>query len=244
MLKNALDRLTRRHQGIGYSMLALYGLVWLVRKLSAGAVDIHYRYILMQGVPSQPLLKGRFQEAVDVRPLEGVELLREYDRDCNGAFSRPPLDRDRIQRRVARGDVCIAAKRSTRTVGVLWLTFDAFDETEVKALFIVSPKAGMAWDSNLFIVEDARAGALFVALWEGANQVLRERGYRWSATQTSAFNGRSLQAHKRLGAYRIGRIIYILLGSAQLTLSTLRPHFHLSGPAGNGPVFVVPPPTS
>lgn len=243
MLRNALDRLRRRQQGIGYSMLAVYSLVWLLRKLSAGAIDIHYRYILLQGVPSQRLLKGRFQGAVDVRPLEGAELLHEYDRDRNGAFSRPPLDRDRIQRRVARGDVCIAAKRSLRTVGVLWLTFDAFDETEVKALFVVSPKAGMAWDSNLFIVEDARAGSLFVTLWDGANQVLRERGYRWSATQTSAFNGPSLQAHKRLGAFRIGRILYILIGSAQVTLSTLRPHFHLSGPSGKGPVFVVPPPT-
>ena len=242
MLRTSLDRLRRRQQGIGYSLLAVYSLVWLLRKLSAGAIDIHYRYILLQGVPSQRLLKGRFQGAVDVRPLEGAELLDGRLRPQR-SIQPAAVGPRQIQRRVARGDVCIVAKRSSRTVGVLWLTFDAFDETEVKALFVVSPKAGMAWDSNLFIVEDARAGSLFVTLWDGANQVLRERGYRWSATQTSAFNGPSLQAHKRLGAFRIGRIIYILIGSAQVTLSTLRPHFHLSGPSGKSPVFVVPPPT-
>ena len=225
-------------------MLAVYGFVWLVRKVTAGVVDIHYRYILIQGVPKEPLLKGRFQGAVDVRPLEGADLLREYEHDHDGAFSRPPVDHARIRRRVERGDVCIAAQRSSRTLGVLWLSFETFDETEVKALFVVSPAAGMAWDSNLFIVEDARAGSLFVALWDGANQVLRDKGYRWSATQTSAFNGPSLQAHKRLGAYRIGRIVYVLIGSAQITFSTLRPHVHLAGPSGKGPVFVIPPPAA
>ena len=242
MVKHALDRLRKRRQGIGYSALAVYGFVWLVRKLSGGVIDVHYRYILLQGVPAGPLLKGRFQGAVDIRALQGPELQREYESDRDGAFSRPPVDHDRIRRRVERGDVCIAATRSSRTVGVLWLTFDTFDETEVKALFVVSRKAGMAWDSNLFIVEDARAGSLFVALWDGANQVLRDRGYRWSATQTSAFNGPSLQAHKRLGAYRIGRIVYVLIGSSQVTFSNLRPHFHVTGPSGKGPVFVIPPP--
>jgi hypothetical protein len=223
-------------------MLVLYGFVWLVRKISAGALDIHYRYILLQEVAGDSLLKGRTPGSLDVRSLAGQELMAAYDRDQDGAFSRPPRDRVRTQRRVERGDICIAASRSGRTVGVLWLTFETFDETEVKALFVVSPAAGMAWDSNLFIVEDARSGLVFVALWDAANQLLREKGYRWSATQTSAFNGASLQAHKRLGARRIGRIVYLLLGSWQVTCSTLRPWFHVSGTSGPGPTYVIPRP--
>jgi hypothetical protein len=242
MLRKTLDRLRKRRQGIGSVMLLMYGFVWLVRKLSAGAVHIHYRYILLQQVPAEPLLKRRFDGAIQVRRLEGTELLSEFDRDRDGAFTRPAVDRDWIKRRVEQGDICIAAVRSSRTIGVLWLSFSTFDETEVRAIFVVNAKAGMAWDSNLFIVEDSRAGPVFLLLWEGANQLLREKGYRWSATQTAAFNGASLQAHKRLGAYRIGRIVYVSAGPMQVTFSSLRPHFHLAGPSGNEPVFVIPAP--
>lgn len=222
-------------------MVIAYGVIWLVRKLSAGAIELHYRYILLQPVGAEPLLKRPLEGTADVQPLEGPALLREFDRDTDGAFSRPPRDRSRVQERVERGDVCIAAKQGSRTVGVLWLSFGAFDETEVRARFVVRPEAGMAWDSNLFIVEEARAGLIFVALWDGANAVLREKGYRWSATQTAAFNGPSLQAHKRLGARRIGRIAYLLFGSWQITCSSLAPHVHVCRRSGEGPVFVIPP---
>ena len=242
MFRNTLERLRKRHQGIGFPKLVLYGFVWLLRKASAGTVGLDYRYILIQEVPAGSLLKGRTGGTLAVRRLDGAELLLEFDRDRDGAFSRPPRDRARVQRRVERGDVCIAAVRAARTLGVLWLTFDTFDETDVKALFVVNPKAGMAWDSNLFVVEDARSGLLFATLWDGANELLREKGYRWSATQTSAFNGPSLQAHKRLGARRVGYVVYLLLGPLQVTLSSLRPHVHVASPSSAGPVFVVPPP--
>jgi hypothetical protein len=244
MVKRILDRLRKRHQGIGYAKLVLYGFFWLIRTLSAGKVDIHYRYILMQSVPEEPLLKGRSPGPVEIHRLDGAEVLSRFDSDRDGAFSRAPRDRGRIERRIARGDVCIAATRASRTVGVLWLTFTTFDETEVKALFVVGPGTGMAWDSNLFIVEDARAGLIFVALWDSANEFLREKAYRWCATQTAAFNGPSLQAHGRLGARRIGRIVYVLLGPMQVTFSSLRPHFHVSGASGRAPVFVIPPPAA
>lgn len=221
-------------------MLGLYGVVWLVRKLSVGRIDLHYRYILRQAVPAESLLKRRLDGTVSVHRLAGVGLLHEFDRDTNGAFSRPTLDRVWLQRRVERGDICIAARNGSRTVGILFLTFDTFDETEVNARFVVSPQAGMAWDSNLFIVEDARNGLIFVALWDEANAVLREKDYRWSATQTAAFNGPSLQAHKRLGAKRIGRIVYLLIGRWQVTCSTLAPRVHACRRSGAGPVFVIP----
>ena len=242
MLRKTLDRLRKRHQGIGYWRLGLYGWAWLLRTVSAGAVELHYRYVLLQEVPGEPLLKGRSRGLPEVRVLEGAELLREFDRDVDGAFSRPPRDRPRVQMRVERGDICIAAARSARTVGVLWLSFGTFEETAVNCRFVVNPSDRVAWDSNLFIVEEARGGLIFVALWDGANAVLRERGYGWTATETSAFNGPSLQAHERLGAYRIGRIVHLCLGSLQVTFSSLHPHFHIAGPSAEGPVFLIPPP--
>jgi len=210
--------------------------------VSAGTIDLHYRYIHLQPVRSEPLLKSRAQGVTTVRALEGAELLLEFDRDQTGAFSRPPRDLPRFARRVGRGDVCIAVTRSSRTEGVLWLTFGTFDETGVKADFVVSPQDGIAWASNIYIVDGARGGLIFVGLWDGADAVLRERGYRWTASQTSAFNGPSLQSHERLGALPIGRILYALIGPLQITLSSLRPHWHVASPSGRGPSFVIRPP--
>jgi hypothetical protein len=179
-----------------------------------------------------------------IRALHGADLMLEFERDQVGAFSRPPRDLPRFKRRVERGDICIAVTSDSKTEGVLWLSFEPFDETAVKALFVVNPKAGVAWASDIFIVDDARGGWIFAELWDGADAVLRERAFRWTASGTSAFNGPSLQSHERLGAYRIGRILYVLFGSMQVTFSSLRPHFHVAGPSGKGPVFVIPPPAA
>ena len=158
MLRKTLDRVRKRRQGIGTSRLVLYGFVWLLRKLSAGAVDIHYCYVHLQEVRTEPLLRNRARGRSSVRTLQGTELLLEFDRDQVGVFNRPPSDFPRFKRRVERGDICIAVTRPSKTVGVLWLTFEAFDETGVKAVFVVSPSDRMAWASNIFIVDDARGG--------------------------------------------------------------------------------------
>ena len=229
-----------RRQGIGVGALVAYAFVWLARRLSAGAVDIHYWHITVQPVRSEPLLKRRAATS-RVRALQGADLTREFDRDQTGAFSRPPRDLPRFKRRVERGDICIAVRNGSKTEGVLWLSFEPFDETAVKAVFVVSPRDGTAWASDIFIVDDARGGLIFAELWDGADAVLREKGFRWTVSGTSAFNGVSLQAHERLGAYRIGRIVFLRLGSLQVTFSTLRPHFHVASPSGKAPVFVVPP---
>jgi hypothetical protein len=242
MFDRVLERIRKRRRGIGTLRLSLYALVWLLRTLTAGVMQIHYRYVLIQPVPREPLLPGGPRGTLEIHVLSGETLRRENQRDRNGAFSRPPRDEERFRRRVERGDVCIAAIRRERVEGVLWLSFDTFDESGVTANFVVSPERGIAWDSNLYIVEDARGGLLFAALWDGANALLRERGYRWVATQTSAFNGPSLQAHTRMGSRRIGRIVYLCVDSFQVTLSDLRPRLALAIAGDEGPTFVIPAP--
>jgi hypothetical protein len=237
-----LERIRRRQQGIGYFRLAIYGGLWLLRRLTAGAVVVHYRYIHLQPVRSAPLLKGRALDNGVIRALQGAELQREFERDEVGAFNRPPRDVPRFTRRVERGDICIAVTRSSKTEGVLWLSFGPFDETEFNTDFVVRPEDGLAWASNIFIVNDARGGLVFAALWDGADAALREMGYRWTASQTSAFNGASLQAHERLGAFPIGRMLYLVFGSLQVTLSSLRPYFHVTAASGQGPSFLIRPP--
>ncbi|MEQ8660637.1 MAG: hypothetical protein RLW62_07460 [Gammaproteobacteria bacterium] len=242
MINRVLERLRKRQQGIGYTRLVLYAGVWLVRKLSLGLVEFDYRYLLMQPVPERSLLRGRTPGGFTMAVLAGDALLAADARDHDAAFSREPRDHARFLRRVQRGDVCFAAMRDERAEGVLWLTFETFDESDVKAVFRVHPAHGMAWDSNLYIMPDARGGFIFALLWDAANAWLRERGYRWVATQTSAFNGPSLQAHQRMGSRRIGWMLYVLIGRWQVTSSSLRPRLDLRAPRAPALVYTIPLP--
>lgn len=241
MLSNILDRLRARQQGIGRARLALYAVVWLVRTLSLGWVELHYRFLLMQPVPAHSLLRGR-NRGLRVVAMRGRELVRAFDGDRDGAFTRPPRDRARFLRRVERGDVCIVASRGARIEGILWLTFGTFDESDLNCEFVVSPEQGMVWDSEMYILESARGGLVFAALWDGAYELLRGMDYRWIATQTSAFNGPSLQSQARMGCRRIGRMVYLRVGRSQVTFSTLAPRFDVVGPGGRGPVCRIPAP--
>ena len=240
MLESLKARIRKRRQGIGMPRLLLYVFVYLLRKASFGTVGLDYRYILIQPVADEPLLRGRALRGIEMRTLTGADLRRAYEEDEGGAFSREPRDDARFYRRADRGDVCFAAYRGSRAEGVLWLSFGRYDEPDVKADFLVRPAFGMAWDSNLYIVDDARGGMLFAALWDAANAWLRQHGFHCIATQTSAFNGPSLQAHSRMGARRIARMIYFLCGPLHLTLTSLRPRVALLGPKASSPVYEIP----
>jgi hypothetical protein len=47
-------------------------------------------------------------------------------------------------------------------------------------------------------------------------------------SRISAFNIGSLSSHERLGAREIGRVAFVIVGPLQVTLSNLRPRFHVS----------------
>jgi hypothetical protein len=240
MLSEIRDRLRARGKGIKSGRFFAYFFVWFLRTVTRGIVQIHYKYIIVQPVPEKPLLGGRTGSLV-VKTLRGEKLVQEFERDHDGAFSRPPKSLERTRHRVDQGDICFVASRDSRILGTLWLCFGTFDETEVRCDFVVSPEIRLAWDYNLYIVEDARGGLLFAALWDAANEELRKLGYQGTATMTSAFNGPSLQAHSRLGARRIGGVLFFSVGPLQLAFSSLRPRVHFSGPTSR-PVYEIPRP--
>jgi hypothetical protein len=80
-------------------------------------------------------------------------------------------------------------------------------------------------------------------LWDAANAVLRDRGFEWTAAQVSEFDQASLRSHLRMGARRVGRILFVQIFGTQMTVSTLHPHAHFARRGGAGPTFVVTPPS-
>lgn len=88
--------------------------------------------------------------------------------------------------------------------------------------------AQVLWDYDVFIAPPLRMGRLFSRLWEHAHTLLATENVRWTLSRIDAFNAGSRAAHRKLGALDVARGWFVVIGSAQIMVSSARPHWHLS----------------
>lgn len=146
----------------------------------------------------------------------------------DGVLAKAPRARMVLERRLRNGAVCVVAECDGRFGGFIWLAECRYEEDEVRCLYALDPQAGAAWDFDVYVAPEYRATRLFQQLWDAANDVLRERGHRWTFSRISAFNTPSLAAHRRLGAYELGRATFLIIGRMQLTHLSIGPRVHVS----------------
>jgi len=232
-----------RLRALGVPKFGLFVMQRLLAKATRGAVTFQLWHIFVQPVRTAPLLSERWRAAVDVKRLSLPDAERPADRNPFLELN-PDVPLDEYRTRLARGDICLGAFRADRMIGQIWLCFQPFDESEVRCRFAPASPNQIAWDSNLYISERERGGIAFAALWDAANEVLRDLGCSWTASQTSAFNPSALRANRQLGAKRIGTILFGKLGPWQATFSTLPPHLHMSFSRSSVPEIAIEGPGS
>lgn len=133
-----------------------------------------------------------------------------------------------ITMRFARGDICLAATVKGQFAGFLWLAFGSYDEDEVRCRYELSDRH-LSWDYDVHVEPEFRMGRTFLRLWDAANNVLRERGVRWSVSRISAFNVNSLKSHARLGTRNLGKASFLVLGQLQISFAAhVLPHCSLN----------------
>lgn len=152
---------------------------------------------------------------------------------------------EELKSRFARGDIGVGLFRSQKIVGYLWLRLGEYNEPTLRCRFVPQPENQVAWDYDLQIEERERGSMAFAMLWDAANKLLWEKGYRWTASRISAFNPASYRAHLRLGAQRAGIVMFLCVGRWQLTVATRkrylwwhvglhsRPSVHVNAPSGS-----------
>jgi GNAT superfamily N-acetyltransferase len=216
-----LGRLRGVGDRLGWPVGLLYLAHRVLRAVSGGRADLHCYRLVTQPVRAAALLPDRLRGSLEVR------VLAPDDPERARALSQPAD----LPRRQARGDTCLAAFQDGRMVGYLWLCFAPFDDDETLCRF--APREGEgeggAWDFDLSVAPENRGGAVFAALWDGAWSVLRQGGYRWTASRVSAFNDLSLRSHARIGARPAGAFLVLRAGGCRAVLATVRPHVRLAG---------------
>jgi hypothetical protein len=113
-------------------------------------------------------------------------------------------------------------------IGYIWLSFDQYEEDEVRCTYLLSPRGQAVFDFDLFIFPEHRMGLGFVGIWNGVNEYLRRRGIRFTFSRLTRFNLPSRRAHAHLGWKRVARVVFVKAWDIEIMFATTRPFLHVS----------------
>lgn len=202
---------------LGFGNALLYSLGVLLQALSRRNGVFHY-HLVAQPLPDKPLLPARRADAMAFREIApGDPVLAAF-----------PLTADKVAERYGQGSRCFAVFKEAVALGYLWICFDTYNEDEVRCRYRYGPAGTAVWDYDVYIFPEHRTGFALARLWQGVGQTLTEQGYHWSVSRISAFNMASLNSHRRLGAQRLGNLVFLVLGGVQIMMANRKPYIHLS----------------
>jgi hypothetical protein len=215
------------------AMGPLVGPAYLIKRLvevaTRGRMRLHLYHLVAQRVARAPTLPSRRGRSIDVREIGPAEAMRL-------PVERPPHV---LQNRFEHGARCLMASTGGRFLGFLWFQLGAYEEDEVRCLFVPAPRGETAWDFDVYVDPSARLGPAFARLWDEANALFSSLGIAWSISRISAFNTGSLAAHRRFGLERVGSAMFLCAGNVQLMVATARPYVHLAFARHTRPVLRV-----
>lgn len=218
----------KRELGIGNALLAATN--GALRKLHPRLGVARY-YLIAQPIP-QSGGNARNAGRIQVRQLLAGDPALGYQ-------DRSP---EEIRTRFESAGVCLAAFRGDEPapLGFIWLLWAPYTETTHRCRLIPPEDGRSVLDVDIYIQPRERGGMTFMRLWQAANAYLRDRGITHSYSRISAYNGRSLRAHQRMGAEILGSQIFVEIGGLEFLLSNRRPYLSTIRPHGDAPDVPLP----
>ncbi|MDX1656161.1 MAG: hypothetical protein R3310_13195, partial [Candidatus Competibacteraceae bacterium] len=180
---------------------------------------------MVQPINSQPLVRPSLTRNIQIREIKPG--------DPELAMMPPPSEV--IESRFRQNAFCLGAFRKGEMIGYIWLGQKAYQEDEARCIYLVTPREEAVFDFDLYIFPKHRLGIAFVAIWDGTNRFLSDRGIRYTYSRLTRFNLVSRRSHQHLGGRRIGRAVFLKVWGVQLTAATVFPYLHLAPPASPGP---------
>lgn len=205
-----------------------------IEYVTGGRMRLYFYHLVAQPVSGKRLLPPNRGRSVEVREI-GLDEAKALP------VERPLAVLESRFRQRAR---CLMASTGDRFLGFLWFQLGAYEEDEVRCLFVPLPSGKAAWDFDVYVDPSARLGPAFARLWDEANALYSSLGIGWSISRISAFNADSLAAHRRFGLERAGSALFLSAGPAQFMLATMRPYVHIALTRGSRPVLRVQAPSA
>lgn len=204
---------------MGLAGWLFYALDRALNRVSNGRIGILALRFYLQPLPNERLVAVRENDPVRVGPITPASL------DLT-AFGRPI---DAIHERFEAGSMCIAALREDELLGFMWLQQGTLKERLVRCDMRVEPSSQVVWDYDFFIQPRYRLGRLFGRLWDAAATALHAQDIQATVSWIRLENRASEQAHRRLGARRIGWAIFLSTFGRETMIASFAPYLGFAG---------------
>lgn len=195
----------------------LYAIDRVLSKLSP-RLRLHVYELMVQPITDKPLVPRRFTTQLVIRQIKAGD----------PAIAQMPVRADVMAERLRKEATCLGAFKDSVLIGYMWFCGPSYDEDEVRCTYTVNPAQSSVFDFDFFLFPEHRLGLGFVALWNGANQFLTERGVRYTFSRLTRFNLASRRAHRHLGWKLVGRALFLKAWHVEVMLASLSPFVHVT----------------
>jgi len=211
------QRIASPFREFGSAAGLLYSIDRLLSKLSS-RLRLHVYEFMVQPISTKPLLPGGFRKQLTIREI-GAD-----DPEIGLMPVRPEVMAARLRRKAT----CLGAFRDAALIGYMWFCSPDYEEDEVRCTYHVTPAQQAVFDFDFYLFPEHRLSLGFVALWNGANEFLSQRGVRYTFSRLTRFNLASRRAHRHLGWKLVGRALFLQAWQVELMLATIFPYVHVS----------------
>ena len=212
-----LRRITSPFREFGLFAGLLYSVDRLLVRISP-LVRLYFYELMVQPIGTKQLLPSRLTSRLQWREI------RRGDPEIELMPARPEIKQSRFDQNA----VCIGAFLDGQLIGYLWLCFKAYEEDEVRCTYLTTPAELAVFDFDLYVLPEHRMGLGFLGVWSGVSEFLKSRGVKYTFSRLTRFNVASRRAHEHLGWKRVGRVMFIRIGAAELMVGSVFPYLHLS----------------
>lgn len=224
-------RITGPFREFGFAAGTLYAVDRLLGKLSPRLGLFVYELM------AQPITGKSLLPAIRIRDLAFVEIVRD-DPDIGLMPVRPEIKVARF----AQGARCLGLYRKGTLIAYIWLCFGRYHEDEVRCTYELAAPERSVFDFDLYVFPEYRMGTAFLAVWHAANEFLHERGVQFTFSRVTRFNLASRRSHTRLGARRVGQVLFLQAWTVELMLATVSPYLAVTwSPMQRARLRLMPP---
>jgi hypothetical protein len=182
------------------------------------SLRLYFYEIMVQPIPEEPLIPARLTKNLEIREIKRgdpeVDLM--------------PARADIKEARFRQNAICLGAFQKGKFIGYMWFCSHAYEEDEVRCIFLLSPVEEAVFDFDFYLFPEHRMGLGFIGMWSGANKFLNNRGIKYTFSRLTRFNLASRRAHNHLGWKCVGRTVFLRAWRLQFMAATIFPYLHLS----------------
>lgn len=197
------------------------GLLYVIDRVLSSLTPKLRLYVyefMVQPITAKSLLPRSFKKQLVIREIK----LGDPE------IALMPVRPEVMAARLETNATCLGAFKNDALIGYMWFCNPSYDEDEVRCTYVVHPAPEAVFDFDFYLFPEHRFGLGFVALWNGANEFLTQRGIRYTFSRLTRFNLASRRAHKHLGWKVVGRALFLQLWQVEVMLASVFPYVHVS----------------